>query len=58
MYMHVTDLQQPLNNCTNQFDTPHHAKSMAYNRVVCMMAASEVPVKFGEGSDRSRGSGA
>ena len=30
---------------------------MAYGRVVCMMTASEVPVKFGEGSGRSRGRG-
>ena len=28
---------------------------MAYNGVVCMMATSKVPVKFGEGNGRSRG---
>ena len=30
---------------------------MACNGVVCMMATSEVPVKFGEGNGRSRGQG-
>ena len=30
---------------------------MAYNGVVCMMATSEVPVKFGEGNGKSRGQG-
>ena len=27
---------------------------MTYNGIVCMMATSEVPVKFGEGNGRSR----
>ena len=30
---------------------------MAYNGVVCMMATSEIPVKFGEGNGTSRAQG-